>query len=483
MHVTSRLQIIICLLISVSTVTHASEREKTISKQAVIEQIANAYGGNTLISMKSIIVHDRYKTITANGGVKPGLDAISQLHSTLTVDFELGRKSVKNWSINARGKRLGQIMFDGESGWSINYLRGSHVLRPDLNQHNVGAGMMRLLDTTVVRSLLDAGDLVNYEGYEYIGRKKHHKLSFKINGKTDVTIYVNSSTGLINQMTQPNGSTYIYSDHKKSNGITYASDTNQLRDGKAVMLTYSRTIEVNPIVSTAFTLPKSTKALEGMRDNSKLVVNKLDDDVYIAGLGNRSSLFVDAGDHYVAVGNLPGFKKRLQAVNDVVGAEKTVKYTVVSEHQGHMGALDELAELGANFVTVAEHVPLLKSRLSQPLADERFVLVEKQRAFANGKVEVFDIQTVTSDQFLLFYVPSVKLVYTMDEFGTNLLNSVPSGDKRTLSLRHAIEALDIDVQQFAYVHGTGILSMTQLKQVTDGYIEGDCPEGHVICSE
>ena len=110
-------------------------------------------------------------------------------------------------------------------------------------------------------------------------------------------------------------------------------------------------------------------------------------------------------------------------------------------------------------------------------------MVDGKLELAGGKVHVYDISTITSEHFLLFYVPSAKLVYTLDEFGTNLLNSVPSADKKLVSFRHAIEALEIDIQQFTYVHGTGVLSIEQLRQVTDNFKEGFCLKGHTICAD
>ena len=38
----------------------------------------------------------------------------------------------------------------------------------------------------------------------------------------------------------------------------------------------------------------------------------------------------------------------------------------------------------------------------------------------------------------------------MDEFGTNLLNSVPSANLRTISFRQTIEALDVEAQHFLW---------------------------------
>ncbi|XOV78075.1 MAG: hypothetical protein ACFHVJ_14135 [Aestuariibacter sp.] len=462
-----------------TTAAYASDVE-----QEVISKVIKAYGGESLTSMKSLIVRDRYKTITRDGGVRPGLDAVSRLHSTLIIDYVHGRKSVKNWRVDATGKRLGQIMFDGTSGWSINYLRGSHVMREDLTHKRVGAGMMRLLDTTLVRLLTDAVDTANYEGQTTLLGRVHDKLSFKINGSVDVTLYIDNTTGLITQMERTNGVHYVYSEHRIKDGITYASDTNQFRHGRPATITLSREIEVNPDVSKAFILPKDTKPLEGMRDVSKMQVKTIGEDVYLVGKGVRSSIFVDTGDYFIAAGSLSGFEARMKAVNEKIGAEKSVRYFVVPEHHpGHMGDIKKIATMGVQFVTVDSHLLSLKKRIGNELSDDRFILVDGVLDLADGKVQLHDISTITSEHFLLFYIPGTKLVYTMDEFGANLLNSVPSADKRMLSFRDAIEAIDIDVQQFAHVHGTGVLTLEQFRQVTDAYQEGFCPDGHTICAE
>lgn len=479
MQILQRFTLVIGFVVASSSAAFAGDEER-----AIIDKVVAAYGAEALTSMKSLVVQDRYKTIVKDGGVRPGLDAVSRLNSTLTIDFEQGKKSVKNWAVRSRGKRLGQIMFDGENGWSINFLRGSHVLRPDLNYNNVGAGMMRLLDTTLARSLWTARDTAEYDGQQSFLGRVHEKLTFKVSGQTEVTLFVDRQTGLISKMTRPNGASYVFSDHRKIDGVTFASDTNQFRNGQPVMMTLSRSIEVNPDVSGAFELPATTKALEGMQDTSKMVVKQLGEGVFIAGLGFRSSLFVDGGDHFVGIGGMPGFKKRLQAVQEMLGTDKPLKYLVVAEHQpGHLGDINAIEAMGASFVTAESHLPTLKKRFATPLADDRLITVEGSLQLADGKVVVHDISTITSDHFLLFYVPGAKLVFSMDEFGTNLLNSVPSADLRTLSFRKAIEKLGIDVQQFTHVHGTGVLTIEQLHQVTDSYQEGYCPEGHAICAD
>jgi hypothetical protein len=467
----------LCLL-GVTSLASAGEKEDRL-----VDKVVAAYGGDALIGMNSLIVRDRYKTISAEGGVRPGLDAVSRLHSKLTVDFAGGRKAVKNWAVRNTGKRLGQIMFDGHKGWSINFLRGSHVERPDLNGNNVGAGMMRLLDTTLARMLYRNRDAAEYLGAQQYQAKAHDRVRVSAGGGADLTLFIEQETGLIARMVRGN-SDYRFSEHRTQDGITYASDTNVMREGRPSMVTLSRVLEINPDVSAAFDLPRDTKKLEGMRDTSEMDVVTVTDGVYSVGKGFSASLFVDVGDHFIGVGGLGGIEARLAALQAELGTDKPLRLQVLPEHQpGHNGGVNKIAALGATFIVAESHLQALKSKLTETLADDRFTTVEDTATFGGGKVLVYDIATLQSEHYLLAYVPAAKLVFSVDEFGSNLKNSVPSADKRMISYRQAIEALGLDVEKIAYIHGTGILTMQQLRDVTDGYKEGYCPTGHDICRD
>ncbi|NVJ98613.1 MAG: hypothetical protein HWE25_10700 [Alphaproteobacteria bacterium] len=449
----------------------------------VVDQVVAAYGGKTLTDMKSLFVRDRYKMINTDGGAVPGEATVSRLYSDLSVDFETGQKSVKNWTMNQNGNRLGQIMFDGEKGWSVNHLRGSHVRRDDLNGDNVGAGMMRLLDATVVRSLFEnRNSAALKEDVQYRG-VPHYQLTFATEKGPEQLLYIDKSSGLVSKMIRGRA-VYEFADHVFTDGIAYARDTNFLASGQPRLVTTSRSIQVNANVEDAFSVPKATKALEGMRDTSSMDVVSPAKGVYLAGKGFSASIFVDAGDYFVGAGGMGGIKDRLSAVQEMSGSDKPLRYQVIPEHHpGHNRGAKDIADLGAIFVTVENHVASIQDLLDAPLPDDRFLLVDGQQELADGKVGVYEIATIQSAQYLIFYVPSAKLVFGVDDFGTNLLNSVPSPDRRMISFRKAIEALDLDVEQFAHVHGTGLLTIDQLREVTDSYRHRSCPAGHSICAD
>lgn len=452
-------------------------------KETFIDKVILAYGGERLTGLNSLVLEDRYKSVTVDGGPVPGEADISRLNSTLTVDFLGGRKAVKNWRMSKAGNRLGKIMFDGKQGWSVNFLRGSYVERDDLTGKNVGAGMMRLLDTTMVRELNMQRTNSTLGDQQDINGKAHAVIEVKPEGAAAYSLFIDLETHMVTKLRRGRA-TYYYADHRLKDGIRYAADTNYMVDGQPRLMTLSRTISVNQDVEPAFGIPADAKKLKGMMDNSKMSVRQLSEHSYMVGKGFAFSLFVDAGDHFVAAGGLPGTKARLEALNAALGTDKPLRYVVLPEHQGsHLGGIDEIADLGATFVVHQSHVEALKDKLSKSLAEDRIFAVDKGSDFAESQVQLFDIPTIQSAHYLLMYVPEAKLVFSVDEFGTNLRDSVPSADKRMVSFRKALAALPVEISRIVHIHGRQVLTVEQLVEVTSGYRDAVCPEGEAICAD
>lgn len=452
-------------------------------KASVLARMKEAYGGDRLAMARTLTVIDRYKLISSEGGRRPGQANVSRLHSRLAIDFENGRRAVKNWTDGVTGTRLGQIMFNGQDGWSINFHRGSHVVRHDLNGQNVGAGMMRLLDTTLVHGALTQPESVTYLGEAIREEQLKDKITTTLNG-AEQTLYVDRESGLVTEATRGDSVLFVYGDHRHADGVAYAGDTDLFVDGQPSMVLLRRELVLNQDVDDAFVIPEGFTELDGMMDTSEMVVDALGDNTYLVGKGFSATLFVDAGDYIVAAGAIGGVKPRLEALYGALGTEKPLKYVVVPEHRpGHAGGIKEFADLGASFIVASGHKAVIQKRLSADLPEERFISVEGSEIFARGKIQVFEISMLTDEQFLVTYVPEAKLAFVVDEFGTNLRTALPSANRNTGSFLKALEGLDIDVKQIAHVHGTRVLTMDNLRKVAAGYHVKGCPSHHDVCGD
>lgn len=473
---------LMCAFVTLESVAVSGEKE-----DALIGKVVAAYGGEKLTSATALTINDRYKVFRHGQGYKAGEVDIEINNVSLTIDFENRRKSIIDWRKISRGAFLSGYIHDGKAGHALNHSLKTHRINANANYDAVGNRVILKTDTALVRLLSDAKTEAKYGGIEMYRGIAHEKLIYKMDGGPDLTIYVNKETGLLSQMTQQSPQrgelTYAYSGHRTQDGITYASDTRFLVAGQPSIVTASRTIEINPNLDSKFDLPSNYTEPGAVIDTSEMLVKKLANGVYYVGKNFGYSVFVDAGDHFIGTGGYKGLTDRLKAVQALAGNKKPLRdHIITHHHEDHLGAVNEIAELGANFVTVDSNVKIIKDLLTHEMPDSRFVKVNDKQTFGKGKVEVFDINTAHAEQNLLYYIPSAKLVFSADHFFTDLETGLPAAHNNMVTFRNAIEALGIDVERFVSAHGVRTLTMADLREATEGYVEATCPTGVSICT-
>ena len=457
-------------------------------EDALIEKIVTAYGGNALTEAKSLTIESSLRNIAIGQSPRPTETNIAISKTRLIIDFENQRKSFESWNKNRGGVFLNQAIFDGETGYAINHGARTSVVNPNLTFDGIGGGSLRTFDTTLVLVLLNNQEnAVRGEDTKYRNRM-HETLTFPMAGSPDLTIYVDKESGLISKMTRENPAVgtlhYVFNDHKMQDGIAYAGQSSFLVAGQPNTMIVDRSIQLNSDVSGEFALPAGYSAPGANIDTSEMMVRELASGVYYAGQNGGFSIFVDAGDHFVAAGGYAGLTARFDAVKAAAGVDKPLKQQIVTHHHSdHIGGMAEAAALDAAFVTVAENVSPIQAVLTEPIPDNRFELVSGDGTFANGKIKVFDIATAHSDHYLLVYIPEIGLVFSADHFSTNLEQGLPPANNNMASFRTAVEALDLDIDGFLGAHGTRQLSMQDLRTATEGYSEVRCPANRNICSK
>lgn len=471
-----------------STVFLVSAANAGPQEDVLIDKIVKAYGGETFTGLRALKIDNTNSVISIGQSHDPSVVDIGLNKSSQIIDYANGRSSLENWNVNRGGSFLNQAFFDGEKGYALDHLAKTRSENPNLTFGAVGGGSIRTLDTTIVKVLLENRESAKYGGeVDYQGRK-HETITFPMEGSPDLTIFVDKNTGFVSKMTRENPQfgtlTYIYHDHKRSGGVTYSSASSFMIAGQPNSLISNRKLTVNPDLSGVFEVPADYREQGSTIDTSEMIVRKLADGIYYAGQNGGMSIFVDAGDHYVAAGGYAGLTARFDAVKEAAGVDKPLRYQVVThQHSDHIGGLGEAAALGANLVTVESHIPPIQGSLQETLPDNRFILVNEKTSLAGGKMEVYDITTAHAAHYLLVYIPSIKLVFSADHFSTNLIEGLPIANNNMATFRTAVEALDLDIDGFLGAHGTRQLTMADLRAATDGYRVASCPANRSICQD
>ena len=132
-------------------------------------------------------------------------------------------------------------------------------------------------------------------------------------------------------------------------------------------------------------------------------------------------------------------------------------------------------------VITSQHRNIIESMRSDKMRTADFKVINKKLDLVNGLVEVHDIQTAHAQNYLLFYVPSAKLVFSADHFGTNLIEALPGANNTIKTFYSEIARLNIPVERYADAHSPRVLTHEDLEKVLVDYKVKPCPPKHDIC--
>ncbi|MCO7224353.1 hypothetical protein [Pleionea sp. CnH1-48] len=468
----------------------ASAKSKTPETDAyanmIVEKIVKAYGGNKLTSVKSIEITDYNKSPWSGQSERPDQLDFFRDHSILTIDFENQRKSMLSWRVTRTGKDLDRFVFDGKRGRIYDILNRKYSNEDWLNFESLGRSVIGMSDTMIAHTLANSKEEVEHlEEANYRG-SLHHKVRTSLRGRTGYILYIHKDSGLISKMTRKLSRArelvYVFSNHRQSDGITFAQDLNLFVDGKPFIVSVERNIRMNPSLEDLFIEPSGYRYWGDTFDTSKRSVRKLADGVYHIGKDRSYSLFVETDEYFIAAGGEGELKENYEAVKKLAANNKPLKYFILTHHhREHLAILNEVETMGASIITVQEHLDTIQQQLAKELTPAQFYLVKEKAEFGEGRVQVHDIATAHSEHYLLIYLPSAKIIFGEDHFETQLKTALPRVHKDMVTFRDAMEALNIEVDYLVDGHSPRKLSIADFQIATDAYKEIRCPKGYQIC--
>jgi len=457
---------------------------------AIVNKVIAAYGGDALLELKTLRINDRYKRFRFGQSVSPDEIDLSNYNAQVVVDFENRRKALQLVRGSHPHISLQHQIFDGDKGYTIDPTGKTLSENANLTYARADRNISLMLDTVLARMIASAPEKAVFQGEEIYRGAAHKKIQFHADGFPEMTIYVDVETGRISKMQRAHWSpgvyfNYQFSEHKLQDGITYAGSTYVTRGGQPNEIVTGRSIKVNPNVASTFTLPTGYGEEKPTADFSEMAVKKLADGVYLAGKNWGFSIFVDAGDYFIAAGGYEGLKDRFEAVKSYAGEDKLLKFQVVSHHHiDHLGGMREAAELGAAFITVKEHVASIRESAGVEISGDRFIIVDGSGSVAEGKVKVVDFPSGHTSHMLVSYFPDAKIVFTADTFYSRQEAGAPSGYEGLNAFKKVFADHKLDVDYFAAAHSGRVLTAADLDAAINNIPEDEvCPVDWNFCKE
>lgn len=467
-------------------ITNASAGE---AEDALIAKVVEAYGGDRLTDMRSIRIQNEFKNAFPGQGYTSGYVEFVTQKQDAQLDLVNERGSVEGWTANWNFSFNTRTVSIDDDIVAINYRTNTHQPAAAADYYTAFGAVIRVSDTLLAYELSKRADTAEHLGdVTYIG-EPHEKISFEIPSSPPLTLYVNSNTGNISKMTRATGFgdlSYQFADHTTTNGVGYAANFDFFVGSNVNIISISRDVAVNTVRSTAFRIDRGVDPEPERIDATQMSVEAVGDGVHLvgqtpAGGAGAYTVFVDAGDHVIAVGGYAALQARYDAYKEAADHDKPLRYQIVTHHHtDHLGGMADAAGLGAIFVSPANAVANLNTAAGETIPEDRLQVLDEKMSL--GPIEIYDVTTNHMESMALVYIPSVKAVFQADHYTGNYVgDAVSPGGSGTVALKAAIAALDLDVETVLSAHGPKLVSWDEFAAAAENYDPDPCPGGRAIC--
>lgn len=459
-----------------------------VQEEALINKIVEAYGGDALLSTPRIEITEFKKTLWPGQEGKPGHADFFRENSILTIDFEGERKSMLSWRVSRSGKDLDRFVFDGRRGRVYDLPNKKYEEDDWYDFGTIGRSVTGASDTMIARTLPTLAANARAEGEAWFEGRLHDTLTVTPPGGGAFTLYVDKASGLISKKVREHPRAgeiaQVFSAHDKVDGVAFARDMNLYVGGKVRAVSVERDIDLSPSLDGLFEEPEGFSSWGEVFDNSAPVIREVAKGVYHVGQGRSYSLFVDAGDHFIAAGGEGDLGAKLAQVQAYSGRDKPLGYMIITHpHSEHIGAVAEAVSMGAVIVAARMHAAAIRESLPAGTPAEQIISVDGDASLGGGAVRLFDIATAHSNAYLLVHLPAHGLLFGEDHFETQLRTAVPRVHQDMVNFRHAVDALGIDVTHLLDGHSQRMLTVAELRAATDAFTKVACPDGFRICAK
>ena len=480
----------------------AGEKENRI-----IDNSVQAYGGERLkqlagLSWKDEILH-YFEMQSGHSLQGPTSAHLNRYQIEVGIDFVNQAKAFRRATTRLVGNHdrenlttTHQVFTDGK-GFAIDHCLQTYRPKSNINFANADWGFSQMLDTLIIKQLMEDKQDAEWRDTAYIQGQAHHVLTVYADTAQEYTLYLNKASGLLTRMLKKRGDQtrhFEFLDHQAQDGIVWAGQMMVSADSKPIYHTDSRKIELANHYKQLLELPNAYQQANTPQyvDVSKMTIRQLADGVYFAGQDWGYTLFVDLGESYLSVGawgpenNFDAWQRALALLNETTGQEsanqvstkqgsksqnKTVSHHLVTHHhRDHMSGLNDIVVQGAKLIAHPADIPGIQQHLAKSLADERFMPVSGTQHLAEGKILLFDVPNSHANHNLVLYLPEHNILFTEDMFGSSQEHEFDSPNgwpdldayQRLKILTSKLKEMNLPVDQYVSSHHARILSQSEI---------------------
>ena len=452
--------------------------EDTLPLQAVnranevIDAAIEAYGGSDAIgNLNTFAQKRRFTTYATNQSRVPGppWDQNEQWNF-VAIDFENQVFAGKNKGSGGGFDFHGKQIIKGDEGWQVSYRAGTvtPIAQPDFN---TSAGpLVRVTPALLVKQLVERRHTAHWLGEVDFEGRPHDVITLVMEVGPALSLYFDKETHILNRSERvlpPFGQVdYRFLDYETVDGILFNRTFKLFVNDQPNIDIYNEPPVLNQAIDKYVALPADLQMLDAPPPApTDVLVQEAADGVYFAGAGTTYAMFVDMGDHIVAVGGTAGIPDRITAVRKEAG-DKPIRHGVITHHHNdHVLGVAAYETEGATIFGLKQHEAVLRAAAANGEA-LRLQFVDGKYAIEGDDLtlELYDIgPTPHAEHILVAYVPESGVLFEADHFVSPANGVMPPAQPVMKALAKAIDKLDLEVRTILSSHSPRIASMADLE--------------------
>lgn len=439
----------------------------------VIDAAIEAYGGaEALANLNSVARKSHFTTWATNQSRSPGPPwDENETMSFSAVDFKDKTFVGKNAGSGGGFDFDGCQVIEGDEGWQIDYRAGTvtPIAAPDFN--TASGPFIRVTAPLLVKQLQNRRQTSHWLGEVDFKGRPHDVITLVMEVGPALSLYFDKETHLLSRSERvlpPFGQVdYRFTDYDTVDGIPFSRTFKLLvNDEPNIDITILST-EVNKPLEQYTAIPADLVKVEAAPPApTDVLVQEVQEGVFLVGAGTTYAMFVEMNDYVVAVGGTAGIPDRIKALREVVG-DKPIRYAVMTHHHNdHVLGVPAYQAENATVLTVKQHEPVVRAAATD--ADALKVqLVEDSYVFDNGgpRLEIVDIgPTPHSEHLLVAWLPEDGILFEADHFPNPANGQMVPAQPVTRRLAEAIQEHNWDVKTIVGAHSPRIASIDDLNR-------------------
>ena len=460
--------ILTIVLLSYSTVTHALNITQ-VNASRTQEIIKAATEAHAIDQLKSIYFERDAEEIRTYQSRIPGPPWDKELaFDRYAIDFERQSLHIES-SLQFGGLYFHSgVTFDGKIGERINYRNKTRrkIQKPDFN--TLASRLARATPVVLVKQLRDRAHTATWLGQTQHRERKHELVRFVMEDGVAITLYFDAETYMLSKSDRigPWGLIeFFFDDYKTINSIPINHSLITTLDGEYRNSGDIKNIRLNEPIQKWFEMKLQYTQQENYSAPPEMSTNEVAKGVYHTGTGGAYSLFVDMGDHLIAIGTTAGAGERIAHIQKIVG-EKPIRYAVVTHHHSdHIAGASEFLDVGATLIAARQHEDPIRKVIGNR---ELPIYYLKDRHDYQGiqPLQVIDIgPTPHAEHDLVGWLPNAGILFEADHFFASKSGGpMPPAPPATVALYQAIERMQLQVKTIIGPHNNRTLTIEDLQR-------------------